>query len=148
MAWINPGKYPRIVKRMFSRKWPARPSSKRTPSGGRTKAQISLIKVSTRPPNIKIVMLQWLKHFFVTKSKPAPPAYPHNTIRRIVDTDTIRQRLNAQGWIIRELPIRRDQTVARWKLVAIKGEKTVEVQGTTLESAFDIIGKTLGVIAR
>lgn len=65
-----------------------------------------------------------------------------------MDTDTIRDRLKAQGWLVRELPIRQNQTIARWKLVAYKGETSLEVQGPTLQEAFENIGKTLGVIAR
>ena len=71
-----------------------------------------------------------------------------------MEPNIVRQRLTAQGWQIRELPIRKNdpdpqkQIIARWKLVAIKGEKSYEISGATLEEAFDNLGKTLGVISR
>jgi len=71
-----------------------------------------------------------------------------------MEPNIVRQRLNAQGWQIRELPIRKNdpdpekQVIARWKLVAIKGEKSYEVSGKTIEEAMENLGKILGVIAR
>lgn len=71
-----------------------------------------------------------------------------------MDTNAIRERLKAQGWSVRELPIRKcnpdvkQQTIGRWKLIAIKGEKTLDVEGPTLDEAMKNLGATLGVIAR
>ena len=65
-----------------------------------------------------------------------------------MDQNTIRQRLDKQGWKLRELPIKSGATVARWKLIAIKSDKSYEVTETTLQGALESMGKMLGVIAR
>jgi hypothetical protein len=70
-----------------------------------------------------------------------------------MEPNIIRQRLQAQGWQIRELPIRKNdpdpqkQVVAKWKLVAIKDQKSYEVGGATIEEAMENLGRLLGVIA-
>lgn len=82
-----------------------------------------------------------------------PPPKPVVT-RRIVDTDSIRARLKALSWTILEIPIKRnhpdpaERKVVRWKLVATKGEKSMEVTGPNIDEAFKQLGMTLGVIAR
>jgi len=79
--------------------------------------------------------------------------YPHNHIRRTVDTQTIRVRLETQGWTIRELPVRNSdpdpklRKVVRWKLVAQRGSNSCQVEGITLDEAMTTLGSTLGVIA-
>jgi hypothetical protein len=94
-------------------------------------------------------MFRWLNRLFRQKTdEPKNSTYPHNAIRRTVDQNIIRQRLDKQGWKLRELPIRSGATVARWKLVAMKADKSYEVTGTTLQSALESLGKILGVIAR
>ena len=65
-----------------------------------------------------------------------------------MDQNTIRQRLDKQGWKLRELPIRSGDTVARWKLIAVKYDKSYEVTEPTLQGALESMGKMLGVIAR
>lgn len=64
-----------------------------------------------------------------------------------MDIETIRTRLKTQGWKIREIPIRKQDTIVRWKLIATKGEKSYDVGGTTLQDAMEMLGKTLGAIA-
>lgn len=64
-----------------------------------------------------------------------------------MEIETIRTRLNIQGWQIREIPIRKQDTIVRWRLVATKGEKSYDVGGNTLQDAMEMLGKTLGVIA-
>jgi hypothetical protein len=65
-----------------------------------------------------------------------------------VDTESIRVRLQTQGWHLLELPIKKQNTVARWKVVASRGEKSLEAGGTTLEEAMTNVGQSLGVIPR
>ena len=91
-------------------------------------------------------MLLWIKRFWATKE--AKPLHPHNQIRRIVDIDSIRARLTGLGWQLHELPIKKQNTVARWKVIASKGEKSLEAGGTTLEEAMNNVGQSLGVIPR
>jgi len=40
------------------------------------------------------------------------------------------------------------RTVYKWKIVAMKGESSCEVTGSTIEDAMKNIGETLGVIAK
>ena len=91
-------------------------------------------------------MLSWIKRFCGRKQ--APPVHPHNLIRRIVDTDSIRARLNGLGWRLIELPIKKENVVARWKVIAVRGEKSLEAGGLTLEEAMTNVGKSLGAISR
>jgi len=90
-------------------------------------------------------MITWIKHFFEKKKL---KVYPHNQIRKIVDTNSIRERLNGLGWHVLEIPIKKQNTVARWKVVASRGEKSLEAGGLTLEEAMNNVGENLGVIPR
>jgi hypothetical protein len=71
-----------------------------------------------------------------------------------VDTNAIRARIQAQGWTIRELPIKRhspnleERIVMQWKLIAFRGEKSLEVGGKTIDEAMKNIGMALGVIPK
>lgn len=71
-----------------------------------------------------------------------------------MDTTAIRARIKTQGWTLKELPIRRtvpgskEKQIAQWKIIAYKGEKSVETSGTTIDDAVKNIGITLGVIAK
>lgn len=75
-------------------------------------------------------------------------------VRRNVDTPAIRARISTQGWKLREIPIKRNhpdaaqRTILQWKIIAVKGDKSIEVGGKTIDDAMKTIGKTLGVIAR
>jgi hypothetical protein len=74
--------------------------------------------------------------------------------RRKVDNDSIRARIMAQGWKLLEIPIKRkdpktgNTLVARWKIVATKGQKSLEVGGIDINEALRNIGLTLGVISK
>jgi len=58
---MMPGIYPRIVSKIFSQKAPARPTSKKTPSGGRRIA-IIIFKISmVRFPLVKIIKFRNFK---------------------------------------------------------------------------------------
>lgn len=71
-----------------------------------------------------------------------------------MDNEAIRARISAQGWKLLEIPIKKNDPVnnqriiARWKIVASKGEKSLEVGGNTIDEALKNIGVTLGVINR
>lgn len=71
-----------------------------------------------------------------------------------MDNDAIRARIKAQGWNLLEVPIKRntpnknERVVARWKVVASRGEKSLEVGGTTIDEALRNVGQTLGVITK
>jgi hypothetical protein len=79
---------------------------------------------------------------------------PLQPARRIVDTQAIRNRIAVQGWKLREIPIKRSnpdpakRTIFQWKIIAAKGEKSIEVGGPTIDDAIKNIGKTLGVISK
>jgi hypothetical protein len=97
-------------------------------------------------------MFNWIKRFW--GRKPEIPEHPHNRIRRKVDTNSIRARLNGLGWKLMELPIRKSdpdanqRTVVQWKIIAVKGEQSIELRGPTLDEAMTNVGRTLGVIAQ
>ena len=80
--------------------------------------------------------------------------HPHNRIRRKVDINSIRARIQGLGWKILEIPIKRSnpdpalRTILKWKVVATKGSNSCEVTGATIEDALKNIGETLGVIAK
>lgn len=63
-----------------------------------------------------------------------------------MDTDSIRARLKGLGWQLLEVPIKKQNKVARWKVVASRGEKSLEAGGDTLEEALNSVGRSLGVI--
>jgi hypothetical protein len=78
--------------------------------------------------------------------KPSPPA------RRKVDTNAIRARITTQGWKLREIPVKKNhpdpalRTILQWKLIAVRGEKSLEVGGKNIDEAMKNMGRTLGVI--
>ena len=71
-----------------------------------------------------------------------------------MDTQSIRVRLETLGWTVLELPVRtsspdpQQRKVVRWKLIAQKGEKSLQVEGQTKDDAMKNLGINLGVIAR
>lgn len=71
-----------------------------------------------------------------------------------METKSIRARIKSLGWQVRELPIRKsspipeERIVASWKLIAARGEKTIEIGGGTIDEAFRNLGETLGAIPR
>lgn len=98
-------------------------------------------------------MWKWILDFW----KPCEPKtleHPHNLIRKKVDINSIRARIKGLGWNLLEVPVKKSnpdpdkRTIMKWKLVAVKGQSSYEVTGTTLEEAMDSIGKTLGVISK
>ena len=71
-----------------------------------------------------------------------------------MDNNAIRARLNAQGWKLLEIPIKKRDPktkitkVLKWKIVATRVTKSIEVSGDTIDEALKNIGKILGVIAK
>jgi hypothetical protein len=97
----------------------------------------------------------WLKGLFIKAAvSPPPPPEPPKPIRRKVDTNIIRTRITTLGWRLREIPIKKshpvpeERKVIQWKLIAIKGDKSIEVNGPTIDETMKSIGKLLGVIPR
>lgn len=98
----------------------------------------------------------WVTRWFrKPKVVEAPPAEePAKPIRRKVDTQSIRNRIAVQGWKLREIPIKKSnpdpdkRTILQWKIIAFKGERSIEVGGKTIDEAMSNIGKTLGVISK
>jgi|694.fasta_scaffold22898_2 hypothetical protein len=89
------------------------------------------------------------------KSKKQPQNIYHNRgVRKKVDNEAIRARIKAQGWNLLEIPIQQkdaktnNRIVAKWKVIASKGDKSLEVGGSTIDEALKNIGITLGVISR
>lgn len=89
-------------------------------------------------------ILSWVKR--LKKQKVIYP--PHNQIRIKVDTNTIRERLQGLGWKLLEIPVRRQDKIIRWKIVASRGEQSVETTGLDIDEAMKSVGVTLGVIPR
>ena len=94
--------------------------------------------------------MTWWKFWERSLRKLHPHEHP---IRRIVDTNTIRTRLSHLGWAVKELPIRSKHAgagaheIIMWKLIAIKGERSLEISGRSLDEAMTSLGKSMGVIA-
>lgn len=68
-----------------------------------------------------------------------------------MDVNTITDRLEGLGWKMRTIPIRKSQPdgsqiIARWRIIAFKGEKSYETTGETQEATLNSLGKALGVI--
>lgn len=136
-----------------------KPTFKNTPKGGKIIEQTILMR-SIIPPwldlnvfmpisfsKIKVFPFSLLYQWFNKETKKTAG-------RKKVNIDSIRARLNAQGWSLLEVPVKqRDQKtnkpfVARWKIVATKNQRSIEVGGKNIEEALNNIGKTLGVISK
>ncbi len=91
----------------------------------------------------------WIKSFWEKK-----PQIQTKIIRRTVDTNAIRARIHAQGWVLKEMPIRRsvpdskEKQITQWKIIAYRGEKSVENSGPNIDQAIKNMGITLGVISK
>lgn len=92
---------------------------------------------------------KWLTGWLSRKPQPIP-----QPIRRKVDTQSIRARIGSLGWQVREIPIRKsspvpeERLIASWRLIAARGERSIEVSGPNIDEAFKTLGVTLGVIPR
>jgi hypothetical protein len=64
--------------------------------------------------------------------------------------DELRERITKSGWLLRELPIRTGGSgsaeIRAWKMIAIKGERSLTLEGKTLDVAMESVCKTLGLI--
>ena len=65
-------------------------------------------------------------------------------------TDELRAKIQASGWMLRELPIRTGGSgsaeIRAWKMIAIKGERSLTLGGASLDEAMLTMAKTLGVV--
>jgi hypothetical protein len=96
-------------------------------------------------------MIKWLCFW---RKKKIEKEHPHNQIRRNVDINSIRARINGIGWKLREIPVRKSnidpekRTLQQWRLIASKGEKSIDVSAVTLDEAMKKMGINLGVISK
>jgi len=71
-----------------------------------------------------------------------------------VDTNSIKARLTGLGWQIKELPVRKsnpdinERKILYYKVIAFRGETSMEATGQSLDEAINTIGVQLGVIPR
>jgi len=63
----------------------------------------------------------------------------------MVTVEDIRAKITFSGWKLSERPMRNGVEVRGWKLIAEKGERSFTVEGETLLSAIQKMGKLLGV---
>ncbi len=107
------------------------------------------VKVTSTWP---VRILNWWRSVLIPKQVDLPKITKPQ--RRKVDNDAIRCRIKAQGWNLLELPVRknhpdsRQQVIVRWKIIASRGDKSLEVGGLTIDEALKNVGETLGVIAK
>jgi hypothetical protein len=73
-----------------------------------------------------------------------PPVTERNYMDDVV---TLRTKLKSAGWNVRELPVRSNDIVKSWKIIAAKGERTITIGGTTLDEALHNLARTVGVVA-
>lgn len=110
----------------------------------------SLIRNKIRIVASSLVFLKWICEKIWNK-KPLI-LENSNPVRRKVDSQTIRTRIANQGWILREIPIKKnhpnptERSILQWKITAIKNGKSIEVGGKTIDEALNTIGKTLGLV--
>lgn len=64
------------------------------------------------------------------------------------DVTTLREKLKSAGWSVREFPVRSNDIVKSWKLVAAKGQKSITIGGETLDGALLNLAKAVGVVSR
>lgn len=95
-------------------------------------------------------MLQFLKTFFRRKNV----VLNQKIQRKKVDSQSIINRISAQGWKIVEFPIRKSdpdpdkRIIALWKFTVFRNNTSMEVTGSTRDEAIGNLGKTLGVIPK
>lgn len=63
------------------------------------------------------------------------------------DVVDLRNKLRGAGWAVRELPIRSNDEVKSWKIVAAKKDRTITMGGKTLDEALHNLARSLGVVA-
>lgn len=69
-----------------------------------------------------------------------------------MDSNSIKARITGLGWQLKEIPVKRsspdvsERTILHYKVIAFKGERSLEATGTTLDEAVGAIGTQLGVI--
>ncbi len=59
--------------------------------------------------------------------------------------DIFREKVKALGWSTKELPIRKQESIRAWKVYALKGDKSLQVEGKSIESAYQQIWSMLGI---
>lgn len=56
-----------------------------------------------------------------------------------------RERVNTLGWTCKELPIKKGLTIRAWKVIALRGDKSMQVEGKSIEAAYQQIWALLGI---
>lgn len=79
---------------------------------------------------------------------------PQKVVRHEVDSDAIRTRIRSLGWRLLEVPVKkmneqsRQLVVVRWRVVASRGDRSIEMSGGTIDEALRNIGTMLGVLPK
>jgi hypothetical protein len=74
--------------------------------------------------------------------------------RKKVDNESIRLRIESLGWKLIEIPIKskdpknKKTFISKWKIIASRNDKSLEVGGKDINEALKNIGITLGVISK
>mgnify|MGYP000973184407 CR=1 FL=1 len=92
--------------------------------------------------------MNWLKKLFSfrVKSSDLDSAKVVGSTPTKVTMEDIRIRLQSLGWHIREIPIKSGSTIASWRIIASRGDKSISLDGTTLSESLNRIGLMLGVV--
>lgn len=64
--------------------------------------------------------------------------------------EELRAKIEKNGWTLKELPIRtggsESAEIRAWKMIAIRGDRSLTLEGKTLENAITAMSKALGII--
>ena len=85
-------------------------------------------------------MWNWIRKIWPKKR---PRALQKRAVprRRIVDTESIRARIQGVGWQLLEVPVRRRETqtqevyIAEWRLTASRGYQSLQASGPDIDEA-------------
>ena len=63
--------------------------------------------------------------------------------------DQVRSKINQMGWSLRELPVKsggvNNVRISKWKLIAYRGDKSIQAENTDLHAAMMQMAKTLNI---
>lgn len=84
--------------------------------------------------------MQWLKSLL---RKPEIK----NVKKKILTTESLRAKIKNLGWNLIEIPIKKGTVINRWKVIAVKNERSIEMNNDTLDLALIDMSKFLGAIS-
>jgi len=66
------------------------------------------------------------------------------------NAEDLRDKIARSGWSLRELPIRKANSneIRAWKMIAVKKDRSLILEGTSLQLALEAVCKNLGLIGR